>query len=343
MGINTTRTYELTRVPTTEQPYLLTADSLSSFLNDIISGDITGYSISNLFQDNSSYVTKAMFFPFNLTNLYNTTNLTSGMYLCLGKLQKDVANYVNGTNKQIRQVNRMVTTDANLTWFKFTVTRNFNNFLDFAPYTKIYINIPFFGLTEINPIDAYLGEMTVYLLVDIRTGYATIYIDNNDGVTVIQKRMKISTDISIGKTNAEDIRRNNLLESISFITSVGIMASGIASGNAISAGAGVGLLGKTVSDTINNNVSRMENLSGGGDGRDLQVQDGNIRLIIERPTDVKYPDYHLKGGVCRKNDYLENVTGYTEIGEIHFDAKSYDIYDDEIEELTALLRDGVIL
>ena len=343
MGINTTRTYELTNVPTTEQPYLMTADSLKSFLNDIISGDITGYSITNLFQDNSSYVTKAMFFPFDISSLYSTTNLVSGNYICLGKLQKDVANYVNGTNKQIKQVNRMNTTTANLKWFTFTITRNFNNFLDFNPYTKIYIDVPFFGLTEINPIDAYLGEMSVYLIVDVRTGYATIYIDNNDGVTVVHKRVKIAVDISIGKTNAEDIRRNNLLESISLITQIGVVASGIASGNAVSAGVGVGLIGKTIGDTINNNVSRLENISGGGDGRDLQVQDGTIRILIERPTDVKYPNYSLKGGVCRKNDYLENVTGYTEIGEIHFDAKGYDIYDDEIEELTALLRDGVIL
>ena len=32
-----------------------------------------------------------------------------------------------------------------------------------------------------------------------------------------------------------------------------------------------------------------------------------------------------------------------EVGEIHFDAKGYDVYSTEIDEIVALLKNGVIL
>lgn len=342
MSINLTRVSELFKTPTTEQPYLFTPTSFQLFLMDLIGGDISGYGLSGLFQDNSSYVSKAMFFPFDLSKLYYLTELGSQMWIRLGKITIGASTYSYDTTHKVHQIDGLKGVNYSK-WFEVTVTRTHNNFLDFAPYTKIMLQIPYFGIIDLNPIDVYSGTISVYLVVDVRSGYATIYIQNSNGVTLCEKTSKVAVDISIGKSNAEEIRRSNILESISILGQVGMIASGVASGQPLVAGMGVSLLTKTASETINNNITRLTSLSGSGDSRDKQAQDGSIYVIIETPKDITVPDVALKGGVCKQNLSLSTVTGYTEIGEIHFNPSGYDIYDDEISELTDLLRNGVIL
>lgn len=340
MSINLTRVEELFKTPSTEQPYLFTPTSFRLFLMDLIGGDISGYGLSGLFQDNASYVSKAMFFPFDLSKIYNLTELTSGMWIRLGKITIDSANYSYDTTHKVHQIDGLKNVSS-CKWFEVTISRTHNNFLDFAPYTKIMLQIPFFGLIDLNPIDVYKGKITVYLVVDVRSGYATIYIENGDNVIICEKTSKVAVDISIGKSNAEEIRRSNLLESISILGQVGMIASGVASGQPLIAGMGVSLLTKTTTETINNNITRLSSLTGNGDSRDKQAQDGTIYVIVESPKDITVPDVAIKGGVCKKNLSLSTVTGYTEIGEIHFNPMGYDIYDDEIQEIENLLRGGV--
>lgn len=342
MSINLTRVQELFKTPTTEQPYLFTPTSFKLFLMDLIGGDITGYGLSGLFQDNSSYVSKAMFFPFDLSKLYNLTELTNTMWIRLGKITIGASTYSYDTTHKVHQIDGLKGVSY-CKWFEVTVTRTHNNFLDFAPYTKIMLQIPYFGLIDLNPIDVYKGKISVYLVIDVRSGYATIYIENNDGTIICEKTSKVAVDISIGKSNAEEIRRSNLLESISILGQVGMIASGVASGQPLVAGMGVSLLTKTATETINNNITRLSSLSGNGDSRDKQAQDGTIYVITETPKNITVPDVALKGGVCKKNLALSSVTGYTEIGEIHFNPMGYEIYDDEISEIEQLLRNGVHL
>ena len=343
MSLNFTHGLLPSRVSTTEQPYIFTIAPFKRFLNDIISGSITNYSITDLFQDDSTYVTKAMFFPFNLTMLFDYTLLSNSSVIYLGKKDVSASSYVSDAYNQVAYISGNTTTANAEKWFEISVSRNFNNFLDFNPYTKIFIQVPFFGRVEINPIDAYKGTITGYLMVDIRTGYATLYLQDKDDVTIETKRTKVAVDISIGKTNAEEIQRNNLLQSISLISQIGMVAASAASGNAVSSGVAIGIASKTASDMINNNVSRLTSVTSGGDGRDLQVQDTSIYVIIEQPQNIKAPSKTLKGGVYNQNSFLNSLHGYTEIGEIHFNPSNNVIYDDETNEIIQLLRNGVIL
>ena len=340
MSINLTRVDELFKTPATEQPYLFTPTSFKLFLMDLIGGHINGYGLNGLFQDNASYVSKAMFFPFDLSKMFNLTELQSQMWIRLGKITINGANYSYDTTHKVHQIDGLKGVSS-CKWFEVNVTRTHNNFLDFAPYTKIMLQIPYFGLIDLNPIDVYKGKISVYLVIDVRSGYATIYIENVDGVIICEKTSKVAVDISIGKSNAEEIRRSNILETISVLGQVGMIASGVASGQPLVSGVGASLLTKTATETINNNITRLTSLSGSGDSRDKQAQDGTIYVIVETPKNITVPDVKLKGGVCRKNLSLSTIKGYTEIGEIHFNPMGYDIYDDEIAELNDLLRGGV--
>lgn len=342
-SINLTRVTQLFQTPTTEQPYICTKGAFSLFLNDIVCGDINGYALSNLFQDHASYVVRALFFPFDLTKLYNYTLFTDNTYnIKIGKIDVNASTYSYDDSHRVAGVSDLSTSGTKPKWFEVNVTRTYNNFLDFAPYTKIFLQVPFFGLIEIEPIDAYVGTLSAYLIVDIRSGSATLYIENSNGM-IVEKTSRVGVNISLGKTNAEEIERNNVLQTISFISQVGVLAGGIASGNAVATGSGLALMTKTVTDAINNNVTRLTSLTGSGDSRDKQCQANEIYLIIEQPQNVSVPQLSIKGGVCRKNLALSGVTGYTEIGQIIFNPNNSDIYNDEINEITELLRDGVIL
>lgn len=342
-SINITRVTQLFQTPTTEQPYAMTKGAFEHFLNDIMKGTITNYDIPSLLQDDSSYIVKAMFFPFDLTKLYNTLDLSDPVYaIKIGKIDVASITYSYDDANRVRKINDLQTSGTKPKWFEITVTRQHNNFLDFAPYTKIFVQVPFFGLIEINPIDAYVGTLTGYLIVDVRSGSATLYIENSNGM-IVEKSSRVAVDISMGKTNAEEIQRNNVLQSISFISQVGMIVGGVASGNAVASTSGIALASKTLTESINNNVTRMTSMTGSGDSRDKQCQANQILLIIETPQNVVAPDLSLKGGICKQNGLLSSFSGYTEIGEIHFNPSNEDIFNDEINEITELLKSGVIL
>lgn len=64
---------------------------------------------------------------------------------------------------------------------KFTYTGHFNNFLDFAPFTKIKMFLPYIGFIELDPGEIYQSPITVEYFVDLVTGQcmARLYTDEN--------------------------------------------------------------------------------------------------------------------------------------------------------------------
>ena len=51
----------------------------------------------------------------------------------------------------------------------------------------------------------------------------------------------------------------------------------------------------------------------------------------------------LQGYPANYYTSLSSITGYTEIGDIQFNASNNDIYNVEIDEIIALLKSGVIM
>ena len=51
----------------------------------------------------------------------------------------------------------------------------------------------------------------------------------------------------------------------------------------------------------------------------------------------------INGYPSNTYESLSNLTGYTEIGDIQFNPMNYNITQDEINEIVAILRNGVIM
>ena len=302
---------------------------LHRFLTDLTAGTITGYNLTNFFTEMSSYVTKAMYIPIDVDKF--------------GNFLPSSPDIVMGNKAFAYENNELQYMYSYVKYFEFTPSRNFNNFLDFAPYTRFRLYIPYFPIIDLDPQVIYGHTVECYLSLDFRNGKFKTYIYIDDTELIESRETNIGIEISIGKSNEDDIRRNNVLQSISMLGSLVTMGVGVATENPIAIGAGVGMVTKSVTGAIGNNISRLTGYQGGnGSVTELSV-DKNPKIIIEQPQNVSVPQLSIKGGVCRKNLALSGVTGYTEIGQIIFNPNNSDIYNDEINEITELLRDGVIL
>ena len=309
--------------------YKISQTTLNTFLTDLTAGTISGYNLTNFFTEMSSYVTKIIYFPVDTTKFANW--LPTGTSIVMGNKSFSYSN------------NELQYMYTYVKYFEFSPSRQFNNFLDFAPYTKYHLYIPYFPLIDLDPQIIYGHTVECYLSLDFRNGKfkCYIYIDNTE--LIESKETNIGIEISVGKSNEDDIRRNNVLQSISMLGSLITMGVGVATENPLAIGAGVGMVTKNVTTAIANNVSRLTGYNGGnGSITELSV-DKNPKIIIERPQNVISPSLSLKGAPCRKNLALSGVSGYTEIGQINFNPNGADIYNDELNEIIDLLHAGVIL
>lgn len=299
-------------------------------MGDIINGTITNYAIADFLQSNSDYITGLKFFPLDIERFMIGEQTA---YPIIGK----------NTITTYNDFKDWTTWDSYLKIVEFTIARTFNNFLDYAPYTKIQLYFPFFELIELEPYLVYGFTIRCLLSLDIYTGVLSLQVERDDGLILYHGNNTVAIEIPIGKTNAEEIKRNNVLHSISLLGSALNIGVGAVTGNPISTSAGISTATKGITSAMASNVNRLSSYSGANGTRNEIVCDKRIRVIKEIPTQISRPSSELKGKPCYYNDTLDNIHGYTEIGEIHFNPFGHEIYDDEINEIVELLHSGVIL
>ena len=105
------------------QYFLYSHSSINNFLSAIIDGTISGYPLSNLFKDDAEYISSVMYVPIDNTK-FGTFTLVN---MKLGKASIPTQAYEYGRIYPY------------IYYFYLRIDKKFNNFLDFAPYTKIRI------------------------------------------------------------------------------------------------------------------------------------------------------------------------------------------------------------
>lgn len=116
---------------------------------------------------------------------------------------------------------------------KFKYTGHFNNFLDFSPFTKIKMFLPYIGFIELDPGEIYQSPITVEYFVDLVTGQcmARLYMDENaqgKGIPFQSFYGNMGVDIPLSSTD----RVQTEIRAASAAFSAGLGAAGmIVSGN----------------------------------------------------------------------------------------------------------------
>lgn len=238
----------------------------------------------------------------------------------------------------------------------FTFTRNRqngfvakygNSFLDYAPYTRAELIIPYCGTVQLSAADFLNHDINVHLVIDYLTGACTAFIQR-DGIAVLTCSGSIGVDIPITgiqtatfdsqRLNAVLARENALNNSNTagvgaLVSALGAVGS-IATGNVVGAIASVGGLMSSV-NSFNQTANTYQKAD--YDLKHLQVPvkavqsasplisyvlENVCRLIIYRP--ILSDDYNKDiyadtvGFACLMNGKVKDFSGLT-VGNINTD------------------------
>lgn len=182
-----------------------------------------------------------------------------------GTIKPSITENIDGISKTLCGAVMSNDFDAKIFVGNVLINPKYNNFLDYAPYTKLELYLPFYGLIELDPELAMNKRININYVIDYGDGTATAYITNNDGVLIKNVTFKIALEIPVDQTNAMEIKRNNALSVLNTTIGVGAAVGGtIASGGSMAALA-LGYGANTVSNTINNYVKNKPKISKGSE------------------------------------------------------------------------------
>lgn len=312
-------------------PLLTTKNQCATIIASLVSGAISGFEVANFFQNTSDYFMSIIYYPIKIESFIPAGSATANTSFYIGNSQT-AYNYDNTTTSEFIE---------SLKVFEYEATRTHNNFLDFEPYTSFKIYYPFFDAIDISPKYMY-NKIYGYISIDFTNGNATLYITDTNGIIIAQKTAIIGIQFPLGHGNQEEQNRNNVLQAISLAGSVAGVVAGVASGNPLITAGSIGIGTKAITQFLQNNVDTYTGNSGGGNRSSLAC-DKQIVVFKETPKNEKLPNASLVGRPCHSNKTLSTLTGFTKVGEIHFNPNGEDIFDDEIEEIVSLLHGGVIL
>lgn len=234
---------------------------------------------------------------------------------------------------------------------KFQITSN--DWHNHEPYTNYELHIPFVGYVNINSYDFLYQRVLIYYTFDVRNGTSTAYVYNKDKHKILWSgTCQIGFKLDFTTTNnLENMKQkqsadlNMILGLIASAVSIGV---GVATENPVAIAGGTLSAGKTIAGNVN--AKRMiftkgQTIYGSGDGALYDNLSVYLKISSNKKITINDTVYkHLQG--LPYNNYvlsMSSLSGYVEVGEIHFDAKGYDIYSTEIDEIVALLKNGVIL
>ena len=228
---------------------------------------------------------------------------------------------------------------------KFKVERKFNNYLDFSPYTKIEMYLPFTGIITLDTNVVTDKEIRILLAVDFDTGKANYYLvrheneqGENDGDIIQTVECQMGIDIPLGAYNANEQMKNLLLTGVSFI---GGAVSSIATGNMTS------LVTTSLNAVSGTFKALQERVTKGGvsSGSNNLMTPYHPYLIITRPTyGSNGPDDYVtyKGRPLFKNCKLGDLKGFTVCNDFHLENFG-SATESEINSIDALLKEGIII
>lgn len=239
-----------------------------------------------------------------------------------------------------------------------SIMRYFDNFLDFAPYTKYEIYLPYIGFETLDT-DLIMGKtINVKYAVDLYTGKCTAFISTTDGTdecVIMTREGQIGMPIQIAGGSGAELSRNMLRAGLSAAAGAATLAGG-----AIAAGASEsGGTAASIAHTTANSVGYLAGTSSaaigagqypvhkGGSTVALNSFYGPQKCFIIRttPKDVEPLTYaHNVGYPSGKSATLGDLSGYTVVDSVHVEGAGFtSATAEERDEVERLLKSGVLL
>lgn len=215
-----------------------------------------------------------------------------------------------------------------------TLNKFFGTAMDFSPYTRVSIYLPFSGIHDLATEDVQGSTIHIKYYVDVLTGDCNIQV--KCGQSVLYK-FTGNCKMGIPVTSRDDNALGNTIKGTLGMIGGAILGGAIGSapgaiaGATLSAAASVAMHKETVSRSgeITSNVGLMD--------------DFRPYLIIHRPQQSLARDYNkFKGYPSNLTLTLSSCNGYTEIEHIHLTGIT-GATDTELNMIESQLKEGVII
>jgi len=253
--------------------------------------------------------------------IFGEPHVTSSASIVVGNLTSSVSSRV--VDKQYSQL------DCGSIW----LTEYFGNVFDYAPYTSVSLFLPFIGIVDLDVGDVMRAEIGVVYNIDVYTGACIAQVSvTRDGVggVVYQYPGKCSVEYPISGASYSRMLQGVLGAAVSAI------GSGIATG-------GNPIMGAAAAGTtfISGGEKMPVQRSGSFAGNAGAMGAKKPYLIIRRPqTNMAINFERYDGRGSNYTSMLGQCTGYTKCKEVHLNVPG--AYKDELDEITRLLKEGVI-
>ncbi len=223
---------------------------------------------------------------------------------------------------------------------EFTVNERFASALDYSPYTKVYIHIPYVGIV---PLDVdYIMKKHLHLKyqVDVLTGGAVAML-MCDNAILYNFPCNLAMSIPLTSSNHKALY-DQLLNATASVAHMAI-AGGASGGNVNPMTFGHSIVNATENalGIVTSKHSEVQK-SGAITGVQGALDSFETYLIFHRPIQSLASNFgHFKGFPCNVTYTLSSLSGYTEVEYAHLEGVT--ALDAEKEEIQTLLRAGVIL
>lgn len=237
----------------------------------------------------ADFITSIRIYPFDF-NVADSGHVATDTSIKLGRYECDL-----GTGGGSVECYRL--TDGYKTHFNlgtYTFTPHFNSFLDYAPYTKYELYLPYCGFVDMNATE-YTGKtISIDYILDYTQGSCLAVVSDvtneNDHVVLFSKKGTIGVPITWQATNSGQVIRSTL----STLASVG----GMMLGGAAAKTRGMKQYYKDGGDHFKSYLSEVGKLATSGvDTDSFAFED-------------KMAKWHSENPAPNKADYLQGVNPY---------------------------------
>ena len=288
-----------------------------------------------------------MYFPCDLTAIFP------------GASQPHI--YFGGYKLDLTQgsVYRIANPDGSKDLGSVSFHRIYNNWLDFEPYCKLFVRIPYCGEYQLDLNEYYDKELAVKYFIDTRTGSCCCCLTANGHlVDVFNGQMGVQMPIKLTDFSAyANAQINTLLggggQALSqggqiAGTAANSLGAGAASAGMLAGAAGLavglgGIMGaKTVYGLAQNNINRFNKTKGGSTSMLNMYQPQTICFTFEmNEPDIPSNFYQMNGYPSNAGGRVGNFAGFLKCDSVKVSIPG--ATDTELEKAKALLLNGVYL
>lgn len=212
------------------------------------------------------------------------------------------------------------------------------NALDFDPYTKVQIYLPFIGFRSLNVNDVINTTMSLHYRVDLLSGSCVAWLKCANTIRY-EWSGHVGSQIPVNAANY----RGMLSSAIGIATSLGVgIVAGVAGGGAIAGGAIANGISQAASGVASGNAKPTIERSGSMGGSMSLMGMLQPFLLFQRPKTSLPANYNYNYGYA-SNKYLKlgNCKGFTQVEHMHLQVQG--ATDDEMKEIEIILHKGVFI